>query len=218
MEDDGIDGGTEDRADRYTIEFDNEFARFPVRRQLVLTGLVMDDAGRVIPIRRIITVLNDVEVIAGVTTRVVRVREEVDGEPRVVSRNCFAQSPEGLVRLFGRDVDVYENGEVVSNVGSWRADGETIAPGIYMPAYPVVGRVFQRELVPGIATEMAAITGVERTVAVPFWTFDGCLELVEWNPLEGATREDGDRTVYAPGVGLVADGTLELTAYNPGRG
>ena len=58
-----------------------------------------------------------------VTTRVVEEREWVDGELEEVSLNYFAYCPSsGSVFHFGEDVELYEEGQVVSTEGSWLAD------------------------------------------------------------------------------------------------
>ncbi|MFC7099000.1 hypothetical protein [Halobaculum marinum] len=225
-EPDGENGGDQDGGggDGYSVDIDAEFAPFTVGQRAVLEG-DEDDDGDTVTIRVEITVLDEVEEVAGVTTRVVEEREweaeegdSFDEESLVeVSRNFLAQSSDGTVWYFGEDVDEYEDGEVVGNPGAWRADGETTAPGVYMPAWPVVGSVFQREIAPGVAEDVAAITDADVSVTVPYGEFDGCLALSEWNPLEGGEGpEDGDEKVFAPGVGLIVDEAAELVEFEPG--
>ena len=77
-----------------------------------------------------ITVLEETEVVAGVTTRVVEEPEWVGGELVEVSRNYVVQAPDGSVCYFGEAVDDYKGGELSGHGGAWRA-GETGAlPGI----------------------------------------------------------------------------------------
>jgi len=80
---------------------DNEFFPLVVGDQYVLEGVV---DGELIHLE--ITVLDETEVVAGVTTRVVEEAEWADGEIAEISRNFFAQAvPDGTVCYFGEDVD-----------------------------------------------------------------------------------------------------------------
>jgi hypothetical protein len=113
---------------------------------------------------------------------------------------------DGTVCYFGEEVDIYEGGVVVSHEGAWRADDDGNAPGIFMPADPQVGMTYQQEVAPGVAEDRATI--VRRgSFTVPAGTFADTITVRDFNPL------DGSRTtkVYARGVGLIADGPLELT-------
>jgi hypothetical protein len=86
-----------------------------------------------------ITVLNQTEDIAGVTTRVVEERQTVDGVLEEVSRNFFAQAvPDGSVCYFGEDVDIYDDTGtvIVSHEGAWRAGVNGALSRIIMPANP----------------------------------------------------------------------------------
>lgn len=161
-------------------------------------------------IRVVITVLDETEDVAGVTTQVVEERETEDGDLVEISRNFFAQTDDGTVCYFGEDVDDYEDGEIVSNEGAWRADEPGNAPGIFIPAEPEEDTQYLREAAPGIAEDMAAVLDIGETVTVPAGTFEETLRIEEWNPLEGQVLGDGDEKVYAPGVGLIVDGPVEL--------
>lgn len=170
-----------------------------------------------------ITVLNRTETFTfgsrSVVTRVVEELEWVDADAdgRVdrseelieVSRNFFAQTSAGTVCYFGETVDIYENGVVVSHEGSWRADAPGNAPGIFMPASPQEGMTFQQEMAPGVAEDQATILRTGRTVTVPAGTFENAIVVRDFNPLDG-TR---GTKVYAPNVGLVRDGPLDLISY-----
>jgi hypothetical protein len=87
-----------------------------------------------------------------------------------ISRNYFAQTEAGTVCYFGENVNIYEDGRVVSNDGSWRADGRRglpgLAPGIFMSASPKPGMHFQQEVAPGVAEDEATIVGTG-SVATP---------------------------------------------------
>jgi hypothetical protein len=156
-----------------------------------------------------ITVLAETELVAGVTTRVVEERETVDGTLSEVSRNFFAQASDGTVCYFGEEVDIYEDGQIVSHEGAWRADQQGNRPGIIMPAAPRPGIEFQMEGAPGVAEDEGRIVGIG-PVDVPAGRFIKTVRVREFNPLDGGR----DWKVYAAGVGLVIDGPLELVSYS----
>jgi hypothetical protein len=153
-----------------------------------------------------------------VTTRIVEELEWVDANQNGVvdededlieiSRNFFAQTPAGTVCYFGEEVDIYEDGRVVSHEGAWRADDPGNAPGIFMPADPQVGMTYQQEVAPGVAEDTATI--VRRgDYTVPAGTFGDTITVRDFNPLDGSRSTK----VYARGVGLIADDALSLTRY-----
>jgi hypothetical protein len=163
-----------------------------------------------IPIHLEITALNKRETVGGVTTRVIEERESANGTLSEVSRNFFAQTSDGTVCYFGEEVDIYEDGKVVSHEGAWRGDQAGNAPGIIMPASPKPGMKFQFESAPGVAEDQGSIVGTG-PADVPAGRFTETIGIREFNPLDGGR----DFKVYAAGVGLIIDGTLQLTSYTP---
>jgi hypothetical protein len=129
------------------------------------------------------------------------------GEPLIErSLNYYAQTAAGDVCYFGESVDIFEDGEIVSHEGAWRSDDRGNAPGIFMPHDPVVGMTFAQERAPGIAEDQATITRIGQTVTVPAGTFTNTLRTRDFNPLDGSRGTK----VFAPGVGLIVDGPLQL--------
>lgn len=154
-----------------------------------------------------VTVLDETEVVAGVTTRVVEEREWEDDELVEVSRNFFVQASDGTVCYFGEDVDIYKKGEIVSHEEEWRADAPGSRPGIIMPANPKLGTKFQMEAAPGQAEDAGEIVEVGSSVEVPAGTFTETIRLKEINPVKD---EEECCKVYAAGVGILIDEDLEL--------
>ena len=185
----------------FTLDIDNDYFPLPVGRQWFYEG---EEDG--VPVALRITVFDETEVIAGVTTRVVEEREWEDDELIEVSRNYFAQTRKGTVCYFGEDVDIYEDGEIVSNEGAWRADESGNAPGIYMPKHPRVGMSFQQEAAPGIAEDTAEVIERGETVSVPYGTFKKTIRTEDCNLLDG----DCGEKVYARGLNLIIDGPVQL--------
>jgi hypothetical protein len=201
----------------FTLAIDNPFLPLRVGQRWALVG---DEDGTTIGLQ--ITVLDRTEKLSRdawtVTTRVVEELEweDADGDGQVdrgealieVSRNFYAQTLAGTVCYFGEDVDIYEDGRIVSHEGAWRADAPGNAPGIFMPASPMEGMSFPQEVAPGIAEDEATIVG-SGTVEVPAGTFHDTIRVREFNPLDG----DKGYKEYARGVGLITDSTLVLVEY-----
>jgi len=140
-----------------------------------------------------------------ISTRVVEERETADGELVEISRNFFGECAGTQdVYYFGEDVDIYEDGEVVSHDGAWLAGRHGAEPGIIMPggAFLLGARYFQ-EIAPGVALDRAENAADDLDVEVPAGVFDDCVAVEETTPLEPNSK--GSKT-YCPGVGLVLDG------------
>lgn len=162
-------------------------------------------------IRLVITVLNETQLINGVTTRVVEERKTENGELIEVSRNYFAiDKVTNSVFYFGEDVDIYENGAVVSHEGTWHSGENGARFGLMMPGIVLVGARYYQEIAEDVAMDRAEIISVTETIETPAGTFTGCLKTEETTPLEPGAREC---KIYAPGIGLVNDGNLKLVAY-----
>lgn len=172
---------------------------------LYLEGL---DEGQ--PATLTITVLAETKTVAGVETRVVEERETLGGEVIEVSRNFFAISKRtNCVYYFGEEVDMYEDGKVVSHSGAWLAGEKGARFGILMPGTPLLGARYYQEIAPGVAMDRAEVVGLDETFETPAGKFDKCLKTEETTPLESGR----EHKFYAPGIGLVKDGPLKLTRH-----
>lgn len=163
-----------------------------------------------IPVRLLITVLDETRLVAGVTTRVIEEREWEDDELLEVSWNYYATAGDGTICYFGEDVDIYEE-DGIDHEGAWCSEDPPNAPGIIMPADPRRGMKFPMESAPGIAEDEGQIVGIG-PVTVPFGRFDETLRVREFNPLDGGKGYK----VFGAGVGLVIDGPAELTDFGAG--
>jgi hypothetical protein len=163
--------------------------------------------------RLVITVLGETRLVDGVETRIVEERESKDGKLVEVSRNFFAfNTADRGVYYFGEEVDIYKNGKVVRHEGAWESGQNGARFGLMVPGRPAVGARFYQEIAPGVAMDRARIVSLDASIRTPAGEFTGCLELVETTPLEPLAR---DTKIYAPGIGLVRDGSLLLV--EPGR-
>ena len=218
-EEDDADGGDAGAEQDFTDEFyldgcdwastgGNAFFRLEPGLQSVLRG---EEDGETV--EAIVTVLDETETVAGVETRVVEERESVGGELVEVSRNYFAVCTQtGSVFYFGEDVEDYEDGQVVSSEGAWRAGEGESRPGLIMPAQPLVGARWYTEIAPDVAVDRTEIVELPLEANVPAGTFAGCFRAVDTNPLEPG---EADEKVYCPEVGLVQDESLELVYVGP---
>jgi hypothetical protein len=195
------------RQHTFTTNITNQFFPLPVGQQWVYFGREEGD-----PIGLRITVLNETETFkfgqTTVTTLVVEEREWIDanrnglvdtGEELLeVSRNFYAQTEQGTVCYFGEMVDIYENGEIVSHEGAWRADARRNSPGIFMPANPQEGMTFQQENAPGVAMDEATIIRVGKNT----------ITVRDFNPID----ESSGTKEYQAFIGLIRDGPLNLVS------
>lgn len=171
--------------------------------ELVLAG---EEDGENIKV--IITVLDETKEVDGVETRVVRERETANGELVEISRNYFAICKQtNSVFYFGEDVNIYEEGVVVSHEGAWQSGKNGARAGLIMPGTILLGSRYYQEIAPGVALDRAENMSMTATVTTPFQTFTNCLKTRETTPLE-----PGHVSIkfYAPGVGLIQDGAVEL--------
>jgi len=161
--------------------------------------------------RVVITVTNDTRVVDGVTTRIVEERE-TKGETLIeVSRNFFARDPAtGDAYYFGEEVDIYKKGKIVSHDGAWIAGKNGATFGLFMPGSPAVGARFYQEIAPRVAMDRVRVVAVGERLQTSAGVFQGCVRLEESTPLEPGVK---DVKVFAPGVGLVQDGSLKLVRH-----
>jgi len=161
----------------------------------------------------VITVLDETRLVDGVETRIVEEREWKGDQLAEVSRNFFAfNSADRGVYYFGEEVDIYKGGRIAGHEGAWESGKAGARFGLMMPDQPVVGARFYQEIAPGLAMDRAEIVALDTVLKTPAGTFKGCLKVAETTPLEGGR----EYKIYAPGVGIIKDGSLVLV--ESGRG
>ena len=162
-----------------------------------------------------ITVLNETKRVDGVETRVVEERETKNGKLTEIARNYFAISRRtNDVFYFGEDVDMYKDGKVVNHDGSWLSGVNGSKYGLMMPGRPLLRSRYYQEVAPNIAMDRATIVSMSQTVKTPAGEFKNCLKVEETSPLSRFTTE---YKYYAPGIGMVSDGTMKLVKVVKGR-
>jgi len=158
-----------------------------------------------------ITVLDETKKVGNVETRVLEERETKDGKLVEVSRNYFAISKRtNSVFYFGEDVDIYKDEKVVSREGAWLAEVKGARFGLMMPGLVLLKARYYQEIAPEVAMDRAEIVSISSNVKTPAGEFKTCLKVEETTPLEPGTK---GYKYYAPGIGLVQDGSLKLVKY-----
>jgi hypothetical protein len=152
--------------------------------------------------RETYTVTEGVVVIQGVPANVIQDQlylEAEDGEGMYLAEDTtdwYATAKSGDVWYLGEDTTEYdEAGNVVSTDGSWKAGVAGARAGIFMPAVPTVGAIYQQESAVD-AQDMFKITAVD----------DDSVTTREWTPLEPGLVT---KKVYETGVGQVLEDTVK---------
>jgi len=173
--------------------------------QLTLEG---KESGKLV--RLVVSVLDETKVVGGIEARVVEERETEDGVLVEVSRNYVAiHKTTHDVYYLGEDVDVYKGGKIANHDGAWLHGTGGAKLGLLLPGAPVVGQRYYQEVAPKVAMDRAEVVSVSERVTTPAGTFEKCLKTEESTPLEPGR----EFKLYAPGVGLVTDGSLVLVSY-----
>jgi hypothetical protein len=193
---------------------DNRLYPLPASSQQVYEGEERDpDTGNTIKTRVESRVLPKTDRVAGVEVTVVEDKEFKNGELVESTLDYFAQHRDGSVYYFGERVDEYEGGKVVSHEGQWLAGEGKNREGVFMPAQPTLGQVFEQEKAPGVAEDTSTIVAVDQSVTTPAGSFSGCLKMEDFSPLAKET----EFKFYCPGVGVVREefpgGHLDLISY-----
>jgi len=207
---------------KFKTEGENRYFILEPGRQLYFSNISCVSAGNCEDFEEVvITVLNQTRninlVINGnlrtVKTRVVEEVETVNGDLVEISRNFFAEcGGTEDVYYFGEEVDIYENGQIVSHAGAWLAGVNGAKPGIIMPggAFLLGARYFQ-EIAPGVAMDRGEHVSMGLDVEVPAGNFEDCVKVKETTPLN---KKELTTKIYCPETGLVIDNDLELIAIS----
>jgi uncharacterized Fe-S cluster protein YjdI len=186
----------------------NSYFVLEPRYQVVLEG---EEDGE--KLQLVMSVMNETKIVDGVETRVVEERETEGGNLVEISRNYFAMCmPTNNAIYFGEDVDIYENGNIVSHEGAWLAGQNGAKAGMIMPGNIEVGLKYYQEIAPDVAEDRAEIVSVNDALDTPAGTFSNVLKTEETNPLKPGEKEF---KFYAPNIGLIQDETLKLVKHTP---
>lgn len=198
-----------------SAEVDHIFMPLTIVTTKVFEGEEKDpDSGETITLRVEEEVQTEPVIVGDTEVTAVEVHEYEDGELVERTLDYYAQGPDGAVYYMGEDVDDYEDGEISGHSGEWLAGVDGNLPGVFLPAEPETGDVFEQERVPGIAEDSSTVVALGVEITAPAGTFTGCMETEDVNPLDDAV----EHKFYCPGVGLVReeseDGHLDLISYD----
>jgi hypothetical protein len=151
-----------------------------------------------------VEVTSQTKTILGVAATVVHDQVFLGGELTEDTFDWYAQDVRGNIWYLGEQSCEVENGQCVSTGGSWEAGVDGALPGVIMWADPAAhkGDTYQQEFLAGTAEDVAKVIGLDAKVDTPYGSFIGCLETMDWSPLETASRE---HKFYCPGTGLVLE-------------
>jgi hypothetical protein len=180
---------------RFTGTVDNPY--FPL---LPGARWVMEGSGESTGEVTTTVVTDETTTIMGVVCTVVRDEVKADGALQELTFDWYAQDADGNVWYFGEDTAEYENGEVSSRKGSWKAGVDGAQPGIIMPADPQPGMSYRQEYYAGEAEDEGGIIDLDAQAEVPFGHFAPALMTQDTNPLEPKVLEF---KFYARDVGPV---------------
>ena len=147
------------------------------------------------------TTTNQTKEILGVTVMVVSDVSRINGQLSEQTEDWFAQDLEGNVWYFGEISQQYEDGELVSIDGSWKAGVNGAKPGIVMEAAPVVNDTYRQEFALGDAEDMGQVLKTNGSALTPGGSCSHtCLVTRDFSALDPGVDEN---KYYAPNVGLI---------------
>lgn len=194
---------------------DHPYVAFSSVKRALYEGEEVDpDTDETIALRVESVVRDTTTTVAGVEVTIVDVLDYEDGELVEKTEDYYAQDAAGTVYYMGESVSEYEDGELVGHEGQWLPGVNGNLAGVFMPADPKVGDVFEQERAPGVAEDRSTLVRAGVTVTVPAGTLTDCIETEDVDPLGGATESK----FYCRGVGLAREvfpegGSLDLIEY-----
>jgi hypothetical protein len=171
-------------------------------------------------LRDVVRVTRHVEHVDGVPCATVRDRVYQDGRLVESTLDWYSQDRRGRVWYFGEATkELDRHGRVKTREGSWRSGRNGARPGIFMPARPRAGQMFQQEHFRGHAEDRFKVLTRHASINTRYASFrHHALLTREWTPLEPGVV---DHKWYVHGIGQVAEATvrggnehLELVSFS----
>jgi hypothetical protein len=153
-------------------------------------------------------VLNTTRVVDGVECVVFNDQVFLDGLLIEDTNDWFAQDDNGNVWYMGEEVTNYEydDDDILIDTdhdGAWEAGVDGALPGIVMWADPEAGVSYYQEYYEDEAEDMGMVVALSVRVELKNGTtYEDCLQILDWNPLDPAVLE---YKYFAPDVGLVKE-------------
>lgn len=151
----------------------------------------------------VVQVTDQTTAIEGVPAIAVRDTVTVGDEVVEDTVDWFAQDRDGTVWYFGEISQEFEEGELVSLEGSWKAGRDGAKPGIVMLADPRAGVTYRQEWALGNAEDAAEVLETGASASTPGASCEGtCVVTRDFTPISPGAEE---HKYYAPGVGLILE-------------
>lgn len=187
----------------FTTVITNKYFSLPVGKKLLFDA--ESDKGK----EKIqIEITGETKIIEGVKTLVYTDTVYLGGQIHEITRDYLAQNIKtGDVWYFGEEVDNYENGKIKDHAGTFIHGKDGAKAGIWMKAEQRVGDSYQQEYYKGEAEDMRDTVEVGIVVKTKLGTFNDCVKVYDWTPLDPKSRE---HKYYCPSIGaLVLNENLE---------
>jgi hypothetical protein len=147
-----------------------------------------------------VNVTGETKVILGVTCVVVHDTATINGELMEDTIDWYAQDKAGNVWYFGEISEQFEDGDLVSLEGSWKAGVDGAQPGIVMKAHPEMDDLYRQEFALGVAEDMGRVVSLDESASVPYGPFVHCLQTADFSPI---SPDELEYKYFAPEVGQV---------------
>lgn len=197
----------------FSPEITHPYFRLSPGREFVYQGISEEGVYKIV-----IRIPGDTKEVMGVTTLIYHDQVFLNGILIEDTRDYLAQDKEGNVWYFGEDVDNYQDGQLQDHEGAWLAGEDGAQPGIWLKASPVIGDSYRQEYHRNVAEDMRDVVAVDQVVTTVLGTFDHCLQVLDWTPLDPESRE---HKYYCPAAGglvleidLLSQETVELIGHN----
>jgi hypothetical protein len=190
----------------HSTTIDNKWFPVKPRTRWVYEGTSVEDDGKVVPHRIIVTVTDLTKVISGVRTVVSYDLDYSDGELVEAELAFYAQDDNGNVWQFGEYPEEYEDGKLIK-APAWIHGLKAARAGIIMQAQPRLGTAsFAQGWGPAVGWKDRGVTyQVGQKVTVPSGIYEDVLVIKE-----SATGEPDAEQLkyYAPAVGNIRTGWI----------
>lgn len=170
------------------------------------SGTLLDDDGKPMVERIVLTVIGAGPVLDGVPTVLVRDDAWKDGLHVEEANDYYAQDRDGNVWNMGENVTNFHYDDAgkltgTDNNGTWRVGVNESRPGFMMPGSPQVGFVYEQEHSPiDKALDAGEIMALDGTVTGPTGTYTDVVSVFETSSIDPDLAEV---KYYAKGVGLI---------------
>jgi len=190
----------------HPTNIDNKWTPMKPGTRWVYEGSSVEDDGKVVPHRIVVTVTDLTKSVGGIRTVVSYDLDHSDGELVEAELAFYAQDDDGNVWLLGEYPEEYEDGKLIK-APTWIHGFKGARAGVIMQAQPQLGTPsFAQGWGPAVGwKDRGATYQVGQKISVPAGTYEGVVVIKE----SAAGEQDAEQLkFYAPGVGNVRTGWI----------